>query len=77
MLVLSRKQQQSIVINDNIVVTVLSVDGSNVRLGFEAPREIQVHRWEVHEAMKHRKAPSNAGSENKALATTQRKEAPR
>ena len=70
MLVLSRKQQESVVINDNVVVTVLSVHGGNVRLGFEAPREMPVHRREVHEAIKHGKAPRNAGSEIEVLAAT-------
>ena len=77
MLVLSRKQQESVVINDNVVVTVLSVHGNNVRLGFEAPKEVPVHRWEVHEAMKHGESPRNAGSESEALAAARRKGVPR
>ena len=52
MLVLSRKQKESIFISDNIVVTVLSIQGDRVRLGIEAPREIPVHRKEVREAIK-------------------------
>ncbi len=52
MLVLSRKQKESILINENVVVTVLSIQGDRVRLGIEAPREIPVHRKEVHEAIK-------------------------
>ena len=47
MLVLSRKQTESIVINDNIVVTILSVRGNTVRLGVEAPREVPVLRSEL------------------------------
>ena len=47
MLVLSRKQTESIVINDNIVVTVLGVRGNTVRLGVEAPREVPVFRSEL------------------------------
>jgi carbon storage regulator len=47
MLVLSRKQTESIVINDNIVVTVLGVRGNMVRLGVEAPREMPVLRSEL------------------------------
>ena len=49
MLVLSRKPNQSIFINENIVVTVLSIQGDKVRLGIEAPREMPVHRQEVYE----------------------------
>jgi len=51
MLVLSRKLNESIVINDNVVVTVLSVQGDRVRLGINAPGEIPVHRQEVYEKM--------------------------
>ena len=51
MLVLSRKLNESIVINENIVVTVLGVQGDKVRLGIEAPGEIPVHRQEVYEKM--------------------------
>ena len=51
MLVLSRKPNESIVINYDIVVTVLSVQGDRVRLGIEAPGEIPVHRQEVYEKM--------------------------
>ncbi len=47
MLVLSRKQQQEIVIGDNIRVTVLKVKGNTVRLGIEAPREVHVVRGEL------------------------------
>ncbi len=51
MLVLSRKLNESIVINDNIVVTVLGVKGDRVRIGIDAPGEIPVHRQEVYEKM--------------------------
>jgi len=49
MLVLTRKKNESIVINDNIKVTVVEIRGDKVRLGIEAPREIDVHRQEVYE----------------------------
>jgi carbon storage regulator len=51
MLVLSRQRDESIVIGDNIVVTVVDVRGDKVRLGIEAPREISVHRREVYDAI--------------------------
>jgi carbon storage regulator len=47
MLVLSRKLNQSIMIGDNIVVTVLEVKGDQVRIGISAPRDVAVHREEV------------------------------
>ena len=49
MLVLSRKVGEKIHIADNIVLTVIRVQGDKVRLGFEAPREIAIHRNEVLE----------------------------
>lgn len=51
MLVLTRKKGESIVISDNIVLTVLSVDGENVKLGIAAPRDIDIYRKEVLEAI--------------------------
>jgi carbon storage regulator len=51
MLVLSRNRDESIVIGDNIVVTVVDVRGDKVKLGIEAPQDISVHRREVYEAI--------------------------
>ena len=51
MLVLSRKKNESIIINDNITVTVIEIRGDKVRLGIEAPKDIPVHRREVYEAI--------------------------
>lgn len=47
MLVLSRKSNESIVINNNITVTVVEIRGDKVRLGIVAPKDIPVHRQEV------------------------------
>lgn len=58
MLVLSRKKNESIVINENIVITVVEVRGDKVRLGIQAPRDVSIHRNEVYEAMK--RDPSTA-----------------
>lgn len=51
MLVLSRKKNESIVINNDITVTVVEIRGDKVRLGIVAPKEIPVHRREVYEAI--------------------------
>ena len=61
MLVLSRKPNESIVINDDIVVTVLGVQGNRVRLGIEAPGEIPVHRQEVYEKMQNQEVLMSVG----------------
>jgi carbon storage regulator len=51
MLVLSRKKNESIVINNDITVTVVEIRGDKVRLGIVAPKEVPVHRQEVYEAI--------------------------
>jgi len=51
MLVLSRKKNESIIINDHITVTVVEIRGDKVRLGIEAPKDVSVHRREVYEAI--------------------------
>jgi carbon storage regulator len=51
MLVLSRQRDESIVIGDNIVITIVDIRGDKVRLGIEAPGEVPVHRQEVFEAI--------------------------
>ena len=52
MLVLSRKPSESIVIRDDIVVTIIEIRGDKVRLGFDAPKDVPVHRQEVYDAIK-------------------------
>ena len=52
MLVLSRKKSETIVIGDDIVITVVEIRRDKVRLGIEAPKEVTVHRREVYEAIK-------------------------
>lgn len=59
MLVLSRKKNESIVINDDITIVVVEIRGDKVRLGVEAPKEVPVHRREVFEAI--RRSESAAG----------------
>ncbi|WP_303851747.1 carbon storage regulator CsrA [Seleniivibrio woodruffii] len=52
MLVLSRKINESIIIGDNIEVTIVEVAGRNVKIGIDAPKDVSVHRKEVYEAIK-------------------------
>ena len=51
MLVLSRHRDESIIIGDNVVVTIVDIRGDKVRLGIDAPQDIPVHRREVYEAI--------------------------
>jgi carbon storage regulator len=52
MLVLSRHRDESIMIGDKVVVTIVDIRGDKVRLGIQAPNEVTVHRQEVYDAIK-------------------------
>ena len=71
MLVLSRQRDESIIIGDNIVVTVVDIRGDKVRLGIDAPTEVPVHRREVHEAIQREnlRASRLEPAETQALGT--------
>ena len=60
MLVLSRKKNESIVINNDITIVVVEIRGDKVRLGVEAPKEVPVHRREVYDAIQRSDAASAA-----------------
>jgi carbon storage regulator len=63
MLILSRKLNESIVIDGRIIVKVLRIDRDTVKLGIQAPADLQVHRQEVFDAIQRTKqqAPPGAG----------------
>ncbi len=63
MLVLSRKKNESIVINDDISIVVVEIRGDKVRLGVEAPKEVPVHRREVYEAIMRSESQNTANDE--------------
>ena len=62
MLVLTRKTNQSIMIGDEIEVSILSVAGDKVRIGIDAPRDIAVFRKEVYVAIDEGAGPSEDGA---------------
>ena len=68
MLVLSRHRDESIMIGDDVVVTIVDIRGDKVRLGIDAPSSIPVHRQEIYEAIQREKQQSaaapNASSES-------------
>ncbi len=51
MLVLSRKRDESIIIGDDVVITVVDIKGEQVKIGVTAPRTVSIHRKEVYEAI--------------------------
>jgi carbon storage regulator len=65
MLVLSRKKNESIIVDDAIVITVVEIRGDKVRLGIEAPKEVPIHRSEIYAAIQ---AQMIADSERQASA---------
>jgi carbon storage regulator len=70
MLVLSRKKNESIVINDDITIVVVEIRGDKVRLGVEAPKEVPVHRREVFDAIHRNEAVSEEKAASKTDAAT-------
>jgi len=71
MLVLSRKKNESIVINDDISIVVVEIRGDKVRLGVDAPKEIPVHRREVYDAIKKSVDQTNAQTFGNDTAATE------
>jgi len=60
MLVLSRKQDEKIMIGDSITLMVISIQGDKVRLGIEAPRHVTVHREEVYQAIQNERGSATS-----------------
>ena len=69
MLVLSRQKDESIMVGDNVEITIVDVRGDKVRLGITAPKEIPVHRMEVYEAIQREKREKNEKSEKSEKQT--------
>lgn len=60
MLVLSRERDETIVIGDDIRITVVDIRGGKVRLGIEAPKDVPVHRKEVADSIRREREKPNA-----------------
>ena len=59
MLILTRKDNESLFIGDDIKITVLGVKGNQVRIGIDAPKDIDVHREEVYRCIKNEQTSNN------------------
>lgn len=65
MLILTRKIGESLLIGDDVAITVLSVRGSQVKLGVKAPKEVSVHREEIYQRIKALSEESDIEQHNK------------
>ena len=73
MLVLERKTNESVYIGDNIHVTVVEIRGDKVRLGFDAPREIPIHRDEIYQRIQEaRKRHEHSRTESSTVISERR-----
>ncbi|MEL6898050.1 MAG: carbon storage regulator CsrA [Planctomycetota bacterium] len=62
MLVLSRKKNESLIINEDIRIVVVEIRGDKVRLGIDAPQDVPVHRKEVYDAIRRSVEDTNASA---------------
>lgn len=62
MLILSRRLGESIVIGDDIQVTILGVNGNQIRIGIDAPRDVAVHREEIYQRISEQVKPHKRNS---------------
>ena len=61
MLILTRRISESVIIGDNVKVTVLGVKGNQIRIGIEAPKDVSIHREEIYERIQKEKLAKSQG----------------
>ena len=67
MLILSRRSGESLMIRDDIIVTVIGIKGNQVRLGITAPKEVSVHREEIYQRIHHETMQDNNNSNTEKI----------
>ncbi len=76
MLILTRRVGESVVIGEDVTVTVLGVKGNQVRIGINAPKHVAVHREEIFERIKNGRAPGDGAGPSDAEAPAPRETMP-
>ncbi len=66
MLILTRRVGETVMIGDDVTITVLGVKGNQVRVGINAPKHVAVHREEIYERIKREQEPAELGEKTKA-----------
>jgi carbon storage regulator len=71
MLVLTRRAGESVMIGDDVVITVLEARGDVIRIGIQAPRDVQVHREEVYKELRQANREAASPNEDRVRALTE------
>lgn len=67
MLILTRRVGESLTIGDNVKITLLGIKGNQVRIGIDAPREVEVHREEIYDKIKRETRKANSKTSNESI----------